>query len=235
MTGWAPKRFWKTASVEEAAEGFSVMLDGRSLRSPAKAALILPKRDLAAAIATEWDAQQEEVQPETMPFTRIANSAIDKVAPQFDAVVGVIAAYGASDLLCYRAGDPEELVARQSDAWDPVLDWAAETLGTCLTVTTGVIPVDQPPEAISRLEEELRDLDPFRLAAIHDLVAISGSLVLGLAVARSQLAPERAFDLSRIDEIWQMERWGEDELATEAMVLKRAAFNHAARFYKLCG
>lgn len=235
MTGWAPKRFWTTASVEAGADGHSVLLDGRPVRSPAKAPLALPTAGLAELVAAEWEAQQEVVQPETMPFTRMANSAIDKVMPQFDAVVAVVAAYGGSDLLCYRAEEPAGLVARQATGWDPLLDWTEETFGLRLKVTAGVIPVAQPPGTVSRFTRELRGLDAFRLTALHDLVAISGSLVLGLAVTRGRLAPERAFALSRIDETWQAEHWGEDELATEAEALKRAAFGQAARFCELCG
>lgn len=235
MTAWAPKRFWTEARAEAVAGGFAVMLDGRGVKTPAKTPLILLSRALAEAIAEEWQAQQGVVKPETMPMTRMANSALDKVSLQFDEVAGLIAAYGASDLLCYRAPGPEALVARQAAAWDPLLDWAAQMFDARLCVTSGVIPVAQDEGAINRLDREVRALDPFRLAAFHDLVSISGSLILGLAVTRGRLTAPEAFALSRLDEDWQAEQWGQDEIALESEALKRAAFEEAGRFFGLCG
>lgn len=235
MSGWSARRFWKDATVVPAEGGFTVHLDARPLRTPLKAPLILPTRALAEAVAAEWQAQEGKVDPETMPFTRTANSAIDKVAPQMDAVAAMLAEYGGSDLLCYRAGDPPDLVARQAEAWDPILVWAYETFGADLVVTTGVIHVAQPSESLVSLHRKLGEMSAFQLSAFHDLVALSGSLVLALAVTEGQLGAEAGWSLSRIDEEWQISLWGEDEEAAEVAARKRAAFLQADQFYGLCG
>ncbi|MFM7334135.1 MAG: ATP12 family chaperone protein, partial [Tabrizicola sp.] len=183
----------------------------------------------------EWQAQEGKVNPETMPFTRTANSAIDKVAPQFDAVAAMLAEYGGSDLLCYRAEAPPDLVARQAEAWDPILVWALERFGADLLVTSGVMHVAQPPESLVGLHRRVAGMSAFQLSAFHDLVALSGSLVLALAVTDRRVTAEQAWSLSRIDEDWQISLWGEDEEAAEIAALKRAAFLQADRFYGLCG
>jgi chaperone required for assembly of F1-ATPase len=170
-----------------------------------------------------------------MPFTRTANSAIDTVLPQKEAVVAMLAAYGASDLLCYRATGPAELVARQAAAWNPLLDWSAAALPAPLRITAGVMHVDQPPASLQALTTAVRALSAFQLAAFHDLVAISGSLVLALAVVRHRLTADEAWALGRIDETWQIEQWGDDEEAAELAARKRADFLQADRFFALCG
>jgi chaperone required for assembly of F1-ATPase len=235
VSGWAAKRFWQQASAESVEGGYGVRLDARSVKTPAKQPLVLPTQAMAMAIAAEWDAQQGLVRPDTMPLTRAANSAIDKVAPQIDGVVAEIANYGATDLLCYRAIDPPPLVARQALGWDPLLDWARAAFDAPLTVTAGVIPVAQPADSLARLRSRVAAHSAFQLAALHDLVAISGSLILGLAVAHERLPVDAAFALSRIDESWQVEQWGEDEEAAAQEVLRRAAFLNAERFFALCG
>lgn len=235
MSAWAARRFWTNASVLSVEGGFTIHLDARPVRTPLKAALVVPTRALAEAVAAEWQAQEGRIDPETMPFTRTANSAIDKVAPQMDEVAAMLASYGGSDLLCYRAEGPPDLVSRQAEAWDPILIWALENLGADLLVTEGVMHVEQPPESLSRLQERVAVLTPFQLAAFHDLVAISGSLVLALAVTAGRVTAEDAWRLSRIDEDWQISLWGEDEEAAEVAARKRAAFLQADRFYALCG
>ncbi|MBD1204591.1 MAG: ATPase [Rhodobacteraceae bacterium] len=235
MSGWTAKRFWQAAQAEPCEGGFTVRLDGRGVKTPAKAPLVVPTLAMAQAIAAEWEAQQGAVRPETMPVTRAANSALDKVVPQRAEVVALLAAYGGSDLLCYRAAGPEALAERQAAGWDPLLDWAAESFGARLAVTRGVMPVAQDPAGLARLEAEVAGLSVFRLAGFHDLVAISGSLVLALAVIRGRLGAEEAWHLSRIDEAWQVEQWGEDEEAAAAEVVRRVAFDAASRFYALCG
>ncbi|WP_309665493.1 ATP12 family protein [Tabrizicola sp.] len=235
MTAWATKRFWANATAEPCAGGFTVRLDARPVRTPAKAALVLPTRAMAQAIADEWDAQTGKVDPRTMPCTRAANSVIDKVAVQFDEVVDMLAAYGGTDLLCYRATGPDDLVARQAVGWDPLLDWAAQRLGAPLNVTAGLIHIAQPDSSLTALHALVACLTPFQLAAFHDLVAISGSLVLALAVTHRHLAADKAWTLSRIDELWQAELWGTDEDAAAHEALKQAAFLQADRFFALCG
>lgn len=235
MSGWKAKRFWKEATVEEVEGGWTVRLDARPVKTPAKAPLVLPTRALAEAVADEWEAQQGEVRPDTMPFTRAANSAIDKVAPQRAEVVAIIAAYGNSDLLCYRATGPQVLCDRQARAWDPLLDWAADTLGARLVATAGVMHIAQDQAALDRLTARVAAMTPFQVAAFHDLVALSGSLVLALAVVDGQINPQSAWELSRLDETWQIEQWGEDGEAAAAAEVRRAAFHQAARFFGLCG
>ena len=209
------------------------MLDGRPVRTPAKAALVLPTPALAQAVAAEWDAQTGEVQPALMPLTRTANAAIDKVAPMAAAVAEEIARYGASDLLCYRATGPAALVARQAAAWDPWLDWCAGQ-GAPLRATAGIMPVAQPPASLAVLTAMVAARTHFELAALYDLVAITGSLVLGLAVLRQRLTPEAAFELARLDEDWQAGQWGVDDEAAESARLKRQAMTDAGRFLRLC-
>jgi len=235
VSPWTARRFWTSAIAVPCEGGYSVQLDTRPLRTPLKALLVVPTLGLAQEIAAEWQAQETTVRPDTMPFTRTANSAIDKVAPQVDSVAGMLAAYGESDHLCYRAEGPQDLIDRQAAGWDPLLRWSAETLGAPLMVTSGIMPVPQPPASLAALRGALDALDPFRLAACHDLVALSGSLVLGLAVTRRRLDAETAWNLSRIDEDWQIALWGRDEDAAEVAERKHAAFLHADRFYGLCG
>ncbi|WP_126978086.1 ATP12 family chaperone protein [Frigidibacter oleivorans] len=233
MSEWKARRFWTAAAVEPAAGGFAVTLDGRPVRTPGKRPLVLPTRALAEAVAAEWQAQGDTVDPRAMPVTRAANSALDTVAQNRASIEGMIAAYGASDLLCYRAEAPEALVARQAAEWDPLLDWAARDLGAPLRVTAGVVPVDQPPESLAALAARLAALTDMELTAMHDLVALSGSLVLGLAAADGLHPPEDIWRLSRIDEDHQASEWGVDEEAAEVAARKRADFLQAHRLLRL--
>lgn len=233
MSDWKPRRFWKTASAAPDAGGFAVLLDGRPVRTPAKAALVVPTRALAEAIAAEWQAQEGTVDPETMPLTRAANAALDKVALQHAVVAAHLAEYGGTDLLCYRAEEPPEIVARQAAAWDPLLEWVAAVHGAPLVAVQGVVHHPQPAESLRRLAQRVGALDTFTLTGFHDLVGLSGSLVLALAVIDGHLTAEAAWDLSRLDENWQEEQWGADEFAAEAAAAKRSAFLAAARFVVL--
>jgi len=231
MSEWKRKRFWDEASVAEAEGGFTVLLDGRAVRTPAKAALILPTRQMAEAVAAEWAAQEGEIDPGSMPFTRSANAAIDKVRPQQAEVAGMLADYGDSDLLCYRADAPQQLVDRQAEAWDPALDWAETALGVRLAPRVGIM--HQPQDAVgqARLRAQVYALDPFQLAAFHDLVSLTGSLILGFAAAQNWRDADTIWQMSRLDELWQEEQWGQDEEAQAAAELKRGAFLHAKKFF----
>ncbi|WP_424969892.1 ATP12 family chaperone protein [Dinoroseobacter sp. S76] len=233
MSNWAPKRFWTAAEVVACGAGYEVQLDGRSVKTPLKTRLVVPTAAFAEKIAAEWQAQEELIDPKTMPFTRAANAALDKVTVQRAEVADMLAAYGGTDLLCYRATDPEGLRARQAAAWDPLLDWTAETYGARLQVTAGIVPVDQNAADLAKLAEAVHSYEPFALTGLHDLIAISGSLVLGLAVARGRLTPEEGFDLSRIDENWQIEQWGEDEEEAELVSLKRTDYLRAKEIFDL--
>ncbi|SNS17071.1 ATP12 family chaperone protein [Antarctobacter heliothermus] len=233
MSEWAPKRFWQNAEVAQADLGYAVTLDGRGVKTPAKTPLVVPTEALAREIAAEWEAQQDRVNPATMPFTRMANSALDKVAPQHAAVADMLAAYGDSDLLCYRAGSPASLVDRQKAGWDPLLDWAEAAYGARLMPVVGVMHRPQDPGALARLTAQVHGQSAFALAAFHDLVSMSGSLVLALAVIRGERDPAAAWALSRIDETWQEEQWGVDEDAAALAQRKSGEFQHAAVFHSM--
>ncbi|WP_424933595.1 ATP12 family chaperone protein [Amaricoccus macauensis] len=227
------KRFWKEVSVAPQDAGQGVFLDGRPLRTPEQNALSVPTRALAEAIAEEWSGIEGEIQPDTLPFTRAANTAIDRVSARRDPVVDMLAAYGETDLLCYRADGPEALQARQSEAWDPWLDWSRRELSAPLHAVVGVMHQPQPAESLIALRGALEALDPFELTGIHDLVTLSGSLVLGLAVARDAIDADSAWVLSRLDELWQIEQWGEDAEAEALARRKWEAFLRAERFLQL--
>ncbi|MEM9788756.1 MAG: ATP12 family protein, partial [Pseudomonadota bacterium] len=202
MSEWKQKRFWKDTTAVETDGGWTIQLDGRSVKTPAKAGLIVPTHAMATAIAAEWDAQEDVVDPTSMPFTRSANAAIDKVATQKSEVADMLAAYGDADLLCYRADAPAELIARQAEAWDPYLDWAASNLGARLVTRTGIMHESQDGEALKRLSDRVHALSEFELAAFHDLVSLSGSLILGFAAAQDLNPLPNVWAASRVDEIW---------------------------------
>lgn len=233
MSEWKAKRFWKAADVVPEDGGYGIALDSRPVRTPAKAPLIVPTRALAEAIAAEWDAQDEVIDPGTMPCTRSANAALDKVHHQHAAVARMISEYGDADLLCYRATAPAELVARQSAQWDPLLDWADSVLGARLRPRAGVMHAPQDAAALENLRGEVYAQDNFALTALHDLVSLSGSLIIGLAAMRDQQDIDNLWKISRLDEIWQIELWGEDEEASAAAAHKAEAFLHAKRFFDL--
>lgn len=233
MSDWKAKRFWKEVCVTEVDTGYGIALDGRPVRSPYKTLLAVPTRPLAEAIAAEWDAQEGLVKPEAMPLTRMGNSALDKVAPQRAEVVAHLAEYGQTDLLCYRAERPSALVGRQAQNWDPVLDWAETALAARLLVRPGLMPFEQPQEAVTRIRDLVDGFDTFGLTGLHDLIGLSGSAVLGLAVALGHIDGQEAWRLSQIDEDWQAEQWGADDEASETSALKAAGFLDAERFLRL--
>ncbi|WFE75934.1 ATP12 family chaperone protein [Roseinatronobacter sp. S2] len=231
MSGWVKKRFWTNAVVEAAKGGFTVTLDGRSLKTPAKAPLLVPTRAFADLIADEWRAQGDVINPETMPATRAANAAIDKVRGQKTEVTAMIADYGDSDLTCYRAQAPQELIAREAQAWDPLLDWAAHRYGVRPATYVGVIHAPQPAVLLASMRTDVERLDAFELTAFHDLVSMSGSLIIGLATIDRFATPQDLWTASRVDEDWQIEQWGSDEDAERLANGRRCAFLDAARFY----
>ncbi len=231
MSEWSMKRFWSETSIEEGASGFEVKLDGKSVKTPAKVLLSVPTEQIASKIASEWEAQEESVDPTSMPWTRSANAALDKVATQRTEVANHLAEYAASDLLCYRAEGPSELISRQKNAWDPMLLWVADVFGAKLQVTSGVMPITQEAADIDRLVARMRGMTSFQLTGFYDLVTLTGSFVLGLAAAEKRRDREKLWALSRIDEDWQIEQWGEDEEAQEASNIKMNAFFHATEFF----
>ena len=223
------KRFYKEVAVADGA----ILLDGKPVKTPARAALMLPTPALAQAVAAEWRAQGDEIDPRTMRLTGLGNAAIDRVAPDMAAFIRPLAAYAESDLLCYRADAPPELVARQAEAWDPLLDWARRRFDVHFTVTNGIIHAPQPDATVSRLGEALGAYDAFHLAGLAPIITIGGSLVTALALAESEVDPDSAFDLTHLDELWQARRWGEDKLALEARAIRKLDFMAAAELLAL--
>ncbi len=227
------KRFWHEVRIEPAEGGHALRLDHRPVNTPAGAPCVLPTRPLAEAVAEEWRAQGDEVNPREMRLTRAANAAIDRVMPDPAAVAGEIAAFGTADLICYRAPHPQGLKRREAEAWDPLVAWSGETLGAHLILVEGVMHVAQPAESLDRLERAVRAHGPWELTALHELVTLAGSLVIGLAVSHGRLAPEAAWQTSRIDEAWNIELWGEDAEAGETAERRRRDFLSAARLLEL--
>lgn len=227
------KRFWKEARVTQAENGFAVELDARPLRTPARAVLIVPNAALADAIAAEWNALGQEVDPRALPLTGLANAALDRIAPDLDAHHAALARYGESDLVAYRADHPAPLVARQAAQWDPVLAWAAQRYGVSMRVVTGIMHQPQPPEALAALHAAVAAYTPFETAALTPFVTLTGSLLLGLMLAEGAITPATAWAAGQLDELWQVEHWGEDSLAAAARGEKKAAFDAAWQFWGL--
>lgn len=223
------KRFWREAQVVDGA----IRLDDKPVRTPGRALLTLPNDTLAQAVAAEWAAVGETLDPRAMPLTGLANAAIDRVAPDPDAFAAGLAAYGESDLLCYRAEAPAELVARQAAAWDPLLDWARGSLGIEFVVTAGVMHRAQPAATIARLGAAIAARPPFALAALSPIVTITGTLIGALALAHGAAGPEQLWLAATLDEEWQAEQWGDDELALQAQAGRRRDYEAAVRFLAL--
>ncbi|WP_323809868.1 ATP12 family chaperone protein [Sphingobium baderi] len=218
------KRFYKDAAVAAGDGGYGIQLDGKPVRTPARALLALPNVALAQAVAAEWRAQGDSVDPRSMPFTGLANAAIDRIAPDREAFAAGIARYAETDLLCYRADGPEALAARQAAAWDRLLDWARARYDVTFRVTQGVLHVAQPSETLERLGTAVAAFDPFTLAGLSTLVTLSGSLVCGLAVVEGGHAPDAVWAAAEIDESWQTEQWGEDAEAAARAARRREEF-----------
>ncbi len=229
----AMKRFYKLAAVSPESGGVAILLDGRPVRTPARGALRVPTEELAEAIAAEWNAQGEKVQPHLMPLTGLANAAIDRVAPDPAAFARKLAEYGESDLLCYRAEGPQSLVERQDRVWDPLLDWARTRFGIEIETTAGVMHRRQPPRTVEQLGRAVAARGPFQLAGLSPLVTIAGSLIIALALAEGTIGLEAAWDAAILDEAWQAEQWGADPLAAASLENRRREFEGAYWFLTL--
>ncbi|HEX6660786.1 MAG TPA: ATP12 family protein [Sphingomicrobium sp.] len=227
------KRFWKEVEVEQDEGGWAIQLDSRAVKTPARAALNLPNRPLAEAIAQEWRSVGDAVDPRAMPLTGFANAAIDRVAPEQQVFAGGLGRYAEADLACYRSEWPPELVERQERSWDPLLAWARRRYDVDFATTSGLIHVPQPPATLDRLVHEVTALDPFRLAGLSALVTIGGSLIAGLAVLENAISAEEAWDAVSVDDRWQLEQWGSDADAEQALENRRRDFLEAARFLEL--
>ncbi len=226
------KRFWDAVSFEAVEGGFQIKLDDRTVRTPAKKPMVVPSERIAKKVAAEWDAQVEQVDPIAMPWTRTSNAAIDKVAHQRADVIAHLGGYAGTDLLCYRAESPDSLVRRQKDVWDPILLWIEKRFGVTLQSTSGVMPVDQDPLGIARLATAMEPMTDFQLTGFHDLIGLSGSFCIGLAVVEQAFAAEDLWAASCLDEAWQIEQWGADEEASAHIEMKKMAFLHATEVYR---
>lgn len=228
------KRFYKTAAIENADnDSHRILLDGRSVRSPMSNSLELPTKALAQAVADEWLDQKDDILPATMPMTQLAFTALDRVATERTAIIDSIAKFGESDLLCYRADHPADLVMRQNQSWDPLIDWADETYDAKLTVTSGIVPVVQPVPAMHALRDAIDELEDFRLTALAAAVQASGSLIIGLALIEGHVDGDQAVAASQLDEAYQGEMWGEDKEAVDRLRGLQQEIADAERFLSL--
>ena len=224
------KRFWQDVAVTP---DRGIALDRRPVRTPGRVPLTLPTPALAEAVAVEWRAVGEQLDPRAMPLTGLANAAIDRIAPDPATFAAGLARYAESDLLCYRADGPDDLVARQRQAWDPVIAWAQQRYDVGIEVTAGIVHRAQPVAMLTRLGNAVGAFDPWSLAALSPLVTITGSLLLALALAEGAIAPADAWTAAHVDEDWQAERWGDDPLAADARAARRADFDAGVRMLHL--
>lgn len=227
------RRFYKAATVGEVPGGFAVFLDGKQLKTPAGAPMVLARRPLAEALAAEWEAQAEEVRPGEMPIMRLLSTALDRVTAAPEPVVAEIAGYGETDLVCYRVEHPPELARRQQAVWQPLVDWAVLHYDAPLAVTTAILPLPQPAGALAALRAAVARLDPLALAGLHAAVAACGSLVLGLALLEGRIDAQTAWEASQLEEGWQIERWGGDEESARRRAALRADIEATARYFRL--
>ena len=231
-----PKRFYSDVTVEETGHGFIVKLDGKSLKTPGKNDLVLPTRSTAQCVADEWAAVEDEINPLKLPITRLANTAVDGVANEMQAVMEDITRYAASDLLCYRADTPEGLQDKQREHWDPVLDWALSEFGASFEITTGIMSIAQPKEAIAAFGQRLKaHEDAFKLTALHTFTSITGSAILALAIAEKFLDEDKAWQAAHVDEDWNISQWGEDFEAAERRKQRQTDFKAAHKLFITLG
>ena len=227
------KRFWEKVEAIEVEGGFAIALDGRRVKTPAKADLILPTAHLAEAVAEEWNGVGENIDPRSMPLTGLANAAIDRIALDKESFASGLARYGESDLTCYRAEGPQQLVSWQVEAWDALLAWARRRYDVDFATCSGVMHVPQPEETVRKLNHEVAALGVFQLAGLSQLVTIGGSLVAALAVYEEMMPAEAAWEAVSLDDRWQLEQWGDDPEARAALNARRREFLAAARFLEL--
>lgn len=234
MKGAALKRFYKDAGVAERDGLYVLTLDGRPARTPAKAALASFSKLVMEAVAAEWAAQDGVVVPDAMPLTRLLNSALDGVAGEMDAVAGEIVRYAGSDMVCYRASEPDILVARQEQTWNPVLTWARDRMGAQFLLSEGVVHIVQPPETLAKVAARVGTFrEPLTLAALNLLTSLTGSALIAMMLAEGAISPDEAWAAAHVDEDYQAAIWGEDEEALERRIRRRADFDAAARVFTL--
>jgi chaperone required for assembly of F1-ATPase len=222
------RRFFQQTSVAEEGGAFRILLDGKPVKTPARRMLAAPSHDVAKAIAAEWDAQREVIDPAVMPLTRLANSIIDGVSDTASAVADDIAKYLGSDLVFYRADGPEGLIERQTQVWDPIVEFARDRLGARFILAQGVVFAAQPLEALDAARAAL-PADPWRIGALHSVTTLTGSALIGLAMLHGALSADQAWAAAHVDEDWNMEAWGRDEMAMQRRAFRRAEFDAAAK------
>ena len=225
------KRFYKEVAVEAAGTGYAILLDGRQVKTPGKETLVVPTEALAATVAEEWKKQGEDIDTATMPITKLANTALDRVQPRMDEVASDICAFGGTDLLCYRADEPAELIERQNQVWNMYLDWAKDTFGAALVTTSGIMPINQSDDALTALVAQVADLDAFELTALHEFTNGFGSLVLALAYIKDFAPFEALWEASLLDQLYQEEQWGTDYEVIEKREVLRADLDAACTFF----
>lgn len=233
MTAGPARRFYKQVAVTGAAAPFAITLDERTLRTPLKRPLDLPTKALADALAAEWEAQAEKIEPHTMPFTKLANTVLDRVATDKDRIVGEIVDFAGSDLVCYRAANPPDLVERQARIWQPVLDWARTKFGGEFQATEGILHIAQPEASLAALRDYLSTKSPWALTALHNMTTLTGSALISAMAAEKVLLPAEAWLAAHVDEDWQIEQWGWDEEARHRRDFRKREFDTCLRFCEL--
>ncbi|MDP4823885.1 MAG: ATPase [Aestuariivirgaceae bacterium] len=228
-----PKRFYKQVSVAGEGPEFGIALDGRAVKTPLKATLAIPGRELANAIAAEWEAQTEFINAALMPLTKLVNTTIDRVSPERARIIAEITSFADADLICYRAESPAALMELQSRHWDPVLEWAAETLKTPFLTTTAILHKAQPPQAMAALAAKLDTFTSHQLCAIHNLSTLTGSALLGAAMGAGAITPEAAWTAAHVDEDWQISHWGEDHEAVARRAGRQREFHATANYLRM--
>jgi len=228
------KRFYKQAACVSTDNGFAIELDGRPIKTPARNPLNLPTLQLTEAIAAEWAAQGEDIDPATMPLTALAQGALDQVVNERERIIGRIAAFSDSDMLYYRGDESQQALAdHQAEQWDPLLDWARTRYDVSFTLTHGIMHQSQSEQTIVRLSETVEAQDDFTIAAMLSLVGLAGSLVAILALIEGAYDADRLWPLMNLEELWQEEQWGRDDLAIATREIKQAEFNAAVQFLTL--
>lgn len=228
-----PKRFYKTAAVTPRGQGFSITLDGKPVYTPARHELTVASRELADEISAEWEAQGERIDPSTMPMTKRANTALDRVRGREGKITAEIVEYAGSDLLCYRAETPEGLVKNQKEHWDPVLEWANEELGAPFSVQTSISHIAQSPDSLAKIRDAFSTQDFYALTPLHTMTTLTGSALLTLALALGRLDADAVWTAAHVDEDWQISQWGEDAEAKAHRAIQRREFDDDVRFLDL--
>ena len=233
MTASPARRFYRKVAVTGTAAPFSVTLDERSLRTPLKRALDLPTKRLAEAVASEWAAQAEKIDPHSMPYTKLANTAVDRVNSDRERIMSEIVDFAGSDLVCYRAEKPRDLIERQSRAWQPVLDWARATFAAEFLVTEGIVHIEQPSRSLGAMRDYLGSKSPWALTALHNMTTLTGSALIAAMACDGAILPAEAWLAAHVDEDWQIEQWGSDEEARHRRDYRKREFDICLRFCEL--